>query len=116
MITHCNADQLTDLIKKHVIVIIDFTATWCGPCRSQGTILEKFEKDHPDVVIAKIDIDENRDLSAKMGIQCVPTLMFFLNGNHVTLKDKNRLIEKIEGVCSDKYLNKIVKGLKTTTD
>ncbi len=61
-------------------VLVDFFATWCGPCKMQGPILEALKEEYPDMEIAKVDIDQNKDLSLEYNIMSVPTLMVFENG------------------------------------
>ena len=61
-------------------VMVDFWAAWCGPCRVIGPILEEVEKENPDVVLLKVNVDENQEVSGAIGIQSIPTLMFFKDG------------------------------------
>ncbi|MFY1113026.1 MAG: thioredoxin [Methanosarcinaceae archaeon] len=62
-------------------VILDFSATWCGPCRMQKPILEELEKQYADKVEFKvIDVDENQELATKYGIHAVPTLIIEKDG------------------------------------
>lgn len=62
-------------------VLVDFWATWCGPCRMQGAILEtKVAVEKPDLAIVKVNIDENMELAARYGIQSIPALRIFKNG------------------------------------
>ena len=80
-----NADGFTSALKssenKGKQVIVDFWATWCGPCRAVSPILDKIEVEQDgNVVLLKVDVDENPELSAAFGIQSIPTLMFFKDG------------------------------------
>ncbi|MEE1324861.1 MAG: thioredoxin [Bifidobacteriaceae bacterium] len=69
------SQNLEETIKNNHIVLIDFWATWCPPCRAFGPIFEKASEAHPDMVFGKVDIDQNKDLAMQMQIQAVPTLM-----------------------------------------
>lgn len=71
-----NEKDFNDLINKELIVV-DFYATWCGPCKMLGPVLESLE----DVEVLKIDVDECPELARKYGVMSVPTLMIFKNGN-----------------------------------
>ena len=73
--------QFTDIINEKKPTLVDFYATWCGPCKMQGPILEQLKNKVGDAAnIVKIDVDRNPDLSAKYQIRSVPTLIIFKNG------------------------------------
>ena len=61
-------------------VLVDFWATWCGPCRMLAPILEELSGQHPELKIVKVDVDENRDLALQYGIESIPTLLVFKGG------------------------------------
>ena len=67
-------------------VLIDFNATWCGPCRMLHPILEKLENELNDVKIYSVDVDDNEDLARQFGIMSIPSLILFDNGNIVDKK------------------------------
>ena len=66
-------------------VLVDFFATWCGPCRMLAPILEEVDerKEAGDLLIVKVDVDEAGEIAAKYGIQSIPTLILFENGKAV---------------------------------
>lgn len=79
-VIHGNEKDFENLINKD-LVMVDFFATWCGPCKMLGPVLESLE----GIDVVKIDVDECPDLARKYGIMSVPTLMLFSNGE---LKNK----------------------------
>ena len=102
------AQTIDDIITKNNIVLIDWWAEWCGPCKMFGPIYEKVSDKHPDIVFAKVDTDVERDLSAAAGIQSIPTLMIFREGALVyresgSLMPDNfeRLIEAVRNLDMD---------------
>lgn len=79
-VIHGNEKNFESLINKDLI-LIDFFATWCGPCKMLGPVLDSLE----NIDVVKIDVDECPDLARKYAIMSVPTLMIFSNGD---LKNK----------------------------
>lgn len=73
--------QFEEFLNSEKPVLVDFFATWCGPCKMMHPILEELKASMGEKVrILKIDVDQNQDLAAKYGIQSVPTLMIFKKG------------------------------------
>lgn len=76
--------EFTDLISQDKPTLVDFFATWCGPCRIQGPILEQVKSRVGDAAnIIKVDIDKSQALAAQYNVQSVPTLIMFKNGEAV---------------------------------
>ena len=73
--------NFNSLIKENRPVVVDFHATWCGPCKAQAPILKEIAEEFGERVrVIKIDVDRNRDLAGRYEIQSVPTLMVFKSG------------------------------------
>lgn len=74
----------SEVLKDSGLVMVDFWATWCGPCRMVAPVVEKLAKDYAGrVKVLKLNTDENPDVAQKHGIQGIPTLMFFKDGKKV---------------------------------
>ena len=96
MLKHINNAAEFDSLIKEGKVLVDFFATWCGPCKMLSPVLEEVSNENPDLLILKIDVDEVGDLAARYGIQAIPTLMLFKNGERVETRmgyqNKNQLL------------------------
>lgn len=65
---------------KDKLIVLDFWAAWCGPCKMLAPVLEAVESEYPDVVFGKINVDEEEALARRFGIVSIPTLVFMKNG------------------------------------
>ena len=65
-------------------VLVDFWAAWCGPCAMMAPTVEEVAKDHPELTVGKVNVDEAMELAARYGISAIPTLIYFKNGNPVS--------------------------------
>lgn len=104
-----NVTMVTDdsfaelLISSKIPVLIDFYATWCGPCASIAPILDEFAGENKDKIqIVKLNVDENPKTPAKYGVRGIPTLILFNQGKEV---------EKVVGLTSKENLEKMLAGV-----
>lgn len=94
-----NENEFEELIKKGK-VLVDFYATWCGPCQLLSPILEEIEKENKEVTIVKIDVDKNESLTRKHGIMSIPTIEIY---------DKGNLVDKQVGLLSKEEIEDLLK-------
>lgn len=74
-------EKLSDIIKSGQLTLVDFFATWCGPCKTMHPVLEQLKEELGDSIrIVKVDVDKNEAIAMQMRIQSVPTLMIFDGG------------------------------------
>ena len=80
-------ESFRELITGEKPVVIDFWAEWCGPCRMLGPVIEELAEQYEDkVIIGKMNVDENAEISEEYGVRSIPTILFFKDGE---LKDKH---------------------------
>jgi len=77
------ADQFENTVLSDGIVLVDFWAEWCGPCKSFGPVFEASSEKHSDITFAKVDTEAEQQLSGGLGIQSIPTIMAFRDGVQV---------------------------------
>ncbi len=92
-----------ELLANNVVVVADFWANWCGPCRMVTPIIEELASEYEGkVLIGKVDVDDNNDVASKYGIRNIPTILFFKNGEivdkQVGAAPKNTIEDKIKAL------------------
>ena len=97
-------DKTFDQETAEGLVLIDFWATWCGPCRMQAPILDQLSEayDASELRILKMDVDENPETARRFGIMSIPTLMFIKDGE---------VVKQVAGVHTKQQLSAIVEEL-----
>ena len=78
--TALTATTFQDTVDRNGIVLVDFWAGWCGPCRAFAPVFEAAAQRHPDIVFGKVDTEAQQELAAAAGIRSIPTLMAFRDG------------------------------------
>jgi thioredoxin 1 len=93
----------TEVTKSDKPVLVDFWAEWCGPCKMIAPLLDELAKEKADVIkVAKVNIDENQNLSFRFNVRAIPTLLFFKNG---------QVVDQVTGMTSKKDLLGRVEAL-----
>ena len=90
----------TRVLKSEKLVLVDFFATWCRPCKMLAPILEQVAGETEACEIVKMDVDESMDVAKKYGIMSVPTMILFKNGEEINratgLRRKSQILEMID--------------------
>ena len=77
-------DNIEDVKKSEKLVLLDFFATWCGPCQMVSPLVDEIAEEHPEYLVGKIDIDEETDLAEDFGVMSIPTLVVLKDGEVLT--------------------------------
>lgn len=93
-VTKENFDK--EVLQAEGTVLVDFWASWCGPCRMISPAVEKISEEHPEVKVCKVNIDDEQELAIKYGVMSIPTLMVVKNGEVVNTAVGLRPKEEIE--------------------
>jgi len=92
-------DELDNIISnsKGKIIIIDFAAEWCGPCRMIGPVLDKLAEENPNIQVIKVNVDENSDAAVEYGVRSIPAVFIYKEGvqtdKFVGVKSKEEIIK-----------------------
>ena len=83
MVQTVTTANFEEIVKNNETVLLDFWATWCGPCQMQGPIIDALAEKRQDVVFGKVNVDEEIALAQQFGVMSIPTLILFKNGEEV---------------------------------
>ena len=97
------SENFESLKAGNLPLVVDFWATWCGPCRMLAPVIEELAKEYEGkLIVGKCDVEENEDLAAEFGIRNIPTVLFFKNGDVVDkligAQPKAKLVEKFDSL------------------
>ena len=96
-----NKNNFEEVKNSDKLVLLDFYADWCGPCRMVAPILHEIAEERPDVLVDKINVDEEEDLAMKFGVYSIPTLVVMKNGEIIRqtsgARPKAQILAMLEG-------------------
>lgn len=98
-VLHLNQESFEKLVKSGKTVLVDFWATWCGPCRKLAPELEALAAAHSEIIVGKINVDDpgNVQLASAMGVNSIPALFFYRDG---------KLVKQLVGCMTREELEK----------
>ena len=94
-----------EVLNSDQAVLVDFWATWCGPCRALTPVIEELATENTDAKIGKVDIDAHQDIAVKYGISSIPTILVFKDGE---------IVERVQGVQPKEKLQALLNNYKAT--
>lgn len=96
-----NKNNFDEVLKSEKTVLLDFFATWCGPCRMLSPIVDKIAEEHPEFLVGKINVDEEADLAMQFGVTSIPALFVLKNGEVVNQSmgaiPEQKILQLLEG-------------------
>ena len=83
---HFSKDGFDKALSQGKLMMVDFWADWCGPCRMLGPVIEQLAGQYPDVVVGKVNVDDEQELALRYGVMSIPTVIFFKDGKEIDRK------------------------------
>lgn len=101
-------EDFVSTIKTEKKVLVDFNATWCGPCRMMGRVIEDVEEDYPDITFLKVDTDQFPQIAQQFGVMSIPTLIPFVNGKRAFVVEEGEKKDVLLGARDEDTFRNIL--------
>lgn len=96
---HLIMSEYADAVQNNDIVVLDFYAIWCGPCKVVGPLFEEVSIENPEQYFAKVNVDDEPELAQKFGIRSIPTILFIksgeVQGKLIGMTTKEKIVEQL---------------------
>lgn len=103
MLIHLEKNQDFKSLIKEGVTLVDFYATWCGPCKMLAPQLEQLAEKRQDINIIKIDVDQHEELAAEFNIRVVPTLILFKDGANINVSSGFKTAAALENLVNTAF-------------
>ena len=94
-----NKENFDEIVNNNELVLVDFWAPWCMPCRMLGEVLNEVSQERPEIVIGKVNVDENEELAVKFRVSSIPFVVVYRNGkmekSFLGYRNKNELLSEL---------------------
>ena len=111
MITVLNdINDFTKIVTANHNVLVDFNATWCGPCRIMGRIIEEIKDDYSDIVFLKVDTDDFGEIAQQFGVMSIPTMIAFQDGKRKYFMVDGEQQEVLIGSTTQDYFEDVLNN------
>ncbi len=109
MIKHLEKlEDFVATIEQNENVLVDFNATWCGPCRMMGRVIEEIDEDYKNIVFLKVDTDEYPEIAQKFGVMSIPNLVAFKNGKRIPIVHDGEKEEALLGALPEEAFREVL--------
>ena len=101
-------EDFVSIIKENKNVLVDFNATWCGPCRMMGRVIEDIEEQEKDIAFLKVDTDDFPQIAQQFGVMSIPTMVAFQDGKRIYFEKDGKKEEILLGAQPEETFTEIL--------